>query len=283
MKFSQKIHNMAVFIEFLAGSGLAIFFHLVLHNEVASYLIFGIGILLSLATYLLREDLEITRNELTDIYHQSHELTYAVSRIVDPECHTKAQELLASTLRTIIMLQNGLIPLDENEFYLEGAKSSDATKQRIRAVDPVTSGWLSRATLVNFYQSNLRALERGVSITRIFVMHREDLTNPDIQKIIMTQLKDRIDMRVAFRDEFPVANSISGRDTNMPWDFAIYDEQVATEVYPQAGKYYGMKTNQPIEVEKYLHYYQLIEHGAHVVLLDEGKLTLATKLGAGQG
>ena len=47
---NKKIHSMAVFIEFLAGSGLAIFFHLVLHNAEASYIIFGIGILLSLVT-----------------------------------------------------------------------------------------------------------------------------------------------------------------------------------------------------------------------------------------
>ena len=58
---TKKIHNMAVFIEFLAGSGLAIFFHLVLHNAEAAYIIFGIGILFSLATYLLREDIEQTR------------------------------------------------------------------------------------------------------------------------------------------------------------------------------------------------------------------------------
>ena len=50
---TKKFHNMAVFIEFLAGSGLAIFFHLVLHNAEAAYITFGVGVLLSLATYLL--------------------------------------------------------------------------------------------------------------------------------------------------------------------------------------------------------------------------------------
>ena len=277
MKLGQKIQHMAAFIEFLVGSGLAIFFHLVLHNEIASYVIFGVGILLSLGTYLLREDLEKTRTELADLYHHAHELTYAISRITDPECQTKAQELLTSTMRTIAMLQNGLIPLDETEFYLEGAKCSDAATQHIRAVDPVTSGWLSRATLVNFYQSNQRALERGVNITRIFVMRREDLTDPDFQKIIMAQLKAGVDVRVAFREEFPAANTISGRDTNMPWDFAVYDEQVATEVFAQPGKYYGRKTSQPAEVEKYLHYYQLVEHSAHAVLMDGERLILDTE------
>ena len=52
------MHELAVFIEFIAGSGLAIFFHLVLHNEQAAYMIFGMGILLSLVTYLVREDVE---------------------------------------------------------------------------------------------------------------------------------------------------------------------------------------------------------------------------------
>jgi hypothetical protein len=276
MKLSHKLQQMAVFIEFLAGAGLAIFFHLVLHNEMASYMIFGVGVLLSLATYLLREDMEKTRTELTDLYHQAHEVTYAISRVTDAECQAKAQELLANTLRTITMLQNGFIPLDETEFYLDGAKCSDAAALRIRAVDPVTFGWLARATLVNFYQSNLRALERKVNITRIFVMHREEFVEPEFQKVMMTQLRDGVDIRVAFRDEFPGANAVSDRDTNIPWDFAVYDEQVATEVFPHAGKYYGRKTSQSVEVEKYLHYYQLVEHNAHTVMIEGDQVTLAS-------
>ena len=51
---NKKIQNMAVFIEFLAGSGLAIFFHWVLDYKEAAYVIFAVGILLSLVTWLLR-------------------------------------------------------------------------------------------------------------------------------------------------------------------------------------------------------------------------------------
>ena len=67
----------------------------------AAYSIFGIGILLSLATYLLREDLEKTWHELVNQYNQSHEITFAISQINDPECLIKAQELLAGNKRTI--------------------------------------------------------------------------------------------------------------------------------------------------------------------------------------
>ena len=278
MKLSQKIQEMAVFIEFLASAGLAIFFHLVLHNPQASYSIFGIGILLSLATYLLREDLEKTRHELTDKYHQAHELTFALSQITDPECQTRAQELLAGNKRTIAMLQQGFIPLDETEFYLEGAKCSDMAQHRIKAVDPITTGWLSRGAMVNFYQSNLRALDRGVAITRIFVMNREELSDPDVQKVLMTQYNDDIEVRIAFRDELPAtAGNLGGRDTNSSYDFAIYDDQTATEVFLQAGIYFGRKTGQAVNVDRYQRLYELIEHSAQAVVMEGDQVLLASE------
>ena len=277
MILTKKIQEMAVFIEFIASAGLAVFFHLVLHNPEVAYSIFGIGILLSLATYLLREDLEKTRHELVDQYHQAHELTFALSQISDPECQLRAQELLAGNKRTISMLQQGFIPLDETEFYLEGAKCSDMAQHRIKAVDPITTGWLSRGVLVNFYQSNLRALDRGVAISRIFVMNREELTDPDVQKILMIQHSDDIEVRIAFRDELPTtANNHSGRDTNSSYDFAIYDEHVATEVFSQSGIYFGRKTGQPVNVERYQRLYELIEHSAHAVVLEDEQILLAT-------
>jgi hypothetical protein len=277
MHLTKKIQEMAVFIEFIASAGLAIFFHMVLHNPEVAYSIFGIGILLSLATYLLREDLEKTRHELTDQYNQAHELTFALAQINDPECQLRAHELLAGSKRTILMLQQGFIPLDENEFYLEGAKCSDMAQHRIKAVDPITTGWLSRGVLVNFYQSNLRALDRGVSITRIFVMNREELTDPEVQKVLLTQFGDDIDVRIAFRDELPTtANNLSGRDTNSSYDFAIYDEQVTTEVFPQSGIYFGRKTGQVANVERYQRLYELIEHSAHAVVIEDEQILLAS-------
>jgi hypothetical protein len=277
MKISTKIQNMAVFIEFLAGAGLAIFFHAVLHFPEAAYSIFGIGLLLSLATYLLREDLEKTRHELIGQYNQAHEITFAIAQIGDPECHCKADELLSGVKRTIAMLQQGFIPLDETEFYLEGAKCSDMAIRRIKAVDPMTHGWNTRGALVNFYQSNMRALERGLTITRIFVMSHEDLADPEAQKILLAQYHDGIDLRIAFRDELPTASNISGRDTNSSYDFAIYDDQLATEVFPQSGTYFGRKTSQTANVENCLRLYELIEHSAHAVAVEDERIILASE------
>ncbi|OGR26746.1 MAG: hypothetical protein A2X83_13140 [Desulfuromonadales bacterium GWD2_54_10] len=276
MKFSKNIHNMAVLIEFLAGAGLAIFFHLVLHSPEVAYSIFGIGILLSLATYLLREDLEKTRHELIGQYHQAHEITFAIAQICDAECHSKAETMLSGIKRTIVQLQQGFIPLDETEFYLEGAKCSDHAIRRIKTVDPITNGWHIRGALVNYYQSNLRALERGVAITRIFVMNHDELGDPDSQKILLAQCHDGIEVRIAFREELPNASNMSGRDTNSSFDFAIYDEQLATEVFPQSGTYFGRKTSQAVNVDKFLRFYELIEHSSHGTAVENERIILAS-------
>ena len=84
---------MAVLIEFLAGAGLAIFFHVVLHEPQVAYNIFGNATLLSLATYLLREDIDKTRQELICQYHQAHEVTFAIARINHEDCHAQALEI----------------------------------------------------------------------------------------------------------------------------------------------------------------------------------------------
>ena len=83
-RINKKIHELAVFIEFLVGSGLAIFFHMVLKNEGAAYLVFAVGILLSLVTYLIREDLEKSKTHLTEHFSQVHEIPLALAQIPAP-------------------------------------------------------------------------------------------------------------------------------------------------------------------------------------------------------
>ena len=271
---NKKIHDMAVFIEFLAGSGLAIFFHMVLHNELASYLIFGMGVLLSLVTYLVREDIAKTRSELFAQYQQVHSIPFALAQIGDAECQAKANELVASTLKSITLLQQGYIPLDEMDFYLEGARLADQAIHWVKTVNPLTTGWLSRASLINFYQSNLRAVGRGIQITRIFVTSRDDLADPEVQKVLLAQHRDNVEVRLAFRDELPSTIDICGSDVNSSFDFAVYDDRTVTSVFAQTGKYFGRKTGQPEEVAKYLHLYERLEHSTHPVILENDRIVL---------
>lgn len=278
MGMNKKIQDLAVLIEFIVGSGLAIFFHTVLHYEQAAYEIFAIGILLSLVTYLVRGDIDKTKKSLLEQYLQVHEIPFALAQIADPDCQAKAQELLASTRKTITLLQQGYIPLDEMEFYLEGARLSEQAIRQIKAVDPLTTEWLTRGALLNFYQSNLRAIDRGVRTTRIFVTNRNDLAAPEVQKVLLGQYRDNIDVRVAFRDELPTVIDISGRDATSSFNFAIYDDRAVIDVFALTGKYYGRKTGQPAEVAKYLHLYDLIEHSSHAIAVENDQIVMAAEV-----
>ncbi len=274
----KKIQDMAVLIEFLTGSGLAIFFHLVLHHVEAAYIIFGVGILLSLATYLLRVDIEQTREKLIDHYDQAHEINFTIARIADAECRAKAQEIVAGTKRTLALLLQGYVPLDETEFYMKATRYMDESLRRVKAVDPVTAGWDSRGALLKYYQANLRALERGVEVTRIFVLNREELADTEVQKILLLQLRDGIEVRIAHRDELPTASEISGRDTVSSFNFGVYDDNVATEVFSQPGKFFGRKTRDPALVSNYQKLFELIEHGSHTVAIEEDHVVLAADI-----
>lgn len=265
----KRIHNIAALVEFLAGSGLAIFFHLVLDYAEAAYTIFGMGILLSLGTYLLREDIEKTRDALLDQYHRAHETTFMIAQIADPECQAKAHEVMAAAKRTLSLLHHGRIPLDENEYYLEAAKCCDQTARHIKAVDPLHAGWTTRGALLGLYQANLRALERGVRITRVFVVDDEELLSPVTQKILLAQFRDGVDVRIAYREELPTANDMSGRENDSSFDFAIYDDRVITDLALQSSKYFGTKTRELSHADKYLHLFDLIDHVAHSVVEQE--------------
>ena len=271
-----KIHNMAIFIEFIVGSALAIFFHRVLHYEEAAYVIFGIGILLSLVTYLVKEEIEKTRTDLLAQYHQVHEIPFAMARIADPECQVKALDVIQTTQKTLTLLQQGYIPLDETESSLERAKLSDQTARRIKAVLPMTTDWLTRGTLLIANQANLRARDRGVRITRIFVVSREDLANPEVQKVLLAQYRDGIEVRITYGDGLPTVSDIIGRDSSNSFIFTIYDDRVVIDALVQPGKYFGRKTSQPAEVAKYMRLYELIEHSAQALMVEDDKIILPT-------
>jgi ketosteroid isomerase-like protein len=139
----------------------------------------------------------------------------------------------------------------------------------------MTIGWDSRGALLNYYQANLRALERGVQVTRIFVINKEDMINKEVQKVLRSQLNDGVEVRIAYREELITASDSSGRDTDSSFDFAIYDNNVITEVYSHPGKFFGRKTREPALIRNYKRLFELIEHSSHTTVLEEDHVILA--------
>jgi hypothetical protein len=263
-----KFENIAALIEFVVGSGIALFFHWYLEYKEAAITIFGVGILLSLATYLLREELTKVRRALMSQYTQSHEISSALALITDQECQLKAAEIMNGAKKTLEILQEGYVPLSETEFYVEAARATDNAKMQVKSVDPFAAGWETRSAILNLYQANLRALERGVDVMRIFVVSRYEFRGLEVQKILALQLKNGIDVRVAFRDELPSAGDTTW-NSPQSYNFAVYDEHLATDVFATPGHYFGRKTSQAAELSKYQRKLEIIEHNAYRLALDE--------------
>lgn len=271
---TKDVKNKAVWSEFLLSAGLALFFHMGLHNPQVAYTIFGVGLLLSLATYLLRESIDQSEHTLIRHYDQAHAIAFALSQIKDAECRAKAETMMEAIKQNLHLLLQGFIPLDETEYYLAATKCMDQAKNSVQAVDPLTPGWTSRGVMRNLYQANQRALKRGVQVTRIFVIERDELPNAEVQKLLSMQLRDGVDVRVIFRDETSMKSAAGMHGAIHSFDFTIYDGETVIDAFARPGKHHGKKTSSPVEIAKYTQLFALIEHSAIGVALENDRIVV---------
>jgi len=115
-----------------------------------------------------------------------------------------------------------------------------------------------------------------VAITRVFVMDRKELDDPEAQKTMLAQHHAGIEVRIIFREELPSSSTMGGGDIDSSYDFALYDDQVVTEVFQQSGTYFGRKTCQAGNVDKFLRFYELIEHSSNAITVEDERVILAS-------
>lgn len=274
--FTKKVLHLTVLVEFVVSAGIGIYFHWVLQWEKEAYVVLATGMLLTLATYLVLEEIARSRDLVLARYQSSHSLLTALSLIEDRECQERAHGLLVTTERTLELLRKGYVPLDETEFYLAGAEAMAQSQHKVQAVDPLTLGWDSKGALRNYYLANLRALERGVRITRVFVIRHAELAEPTTQRVLQTQLASGIDVHLAFVEELNVRAGEGGAwPPQASWDFAVYDGRSVTERVGPSGSHFGHKTQRASEVARYRRLFEIIAHNAHPVILQEGRVAPA--------
>jgi hypothetical protein len=265
MKVKSGMQRMAALIEFIVGATLAIVFHFVLEDAVAAFTIFGVGLLLSLSTWLLREDVIEIRERLLAEYREFHELPDALRRIEDPECLRKARESITRVASTLALLQRGFIPLDQTEFMLEATKAADGTQRTLKSVSSLAA-WEMRGAVLKYYQANKRAAERGVKISRTFVLRRGRTLDAEVQKILETHRKDGIEVKVLYRDELPAGEA--GWTKDCSFNFEIYDDRLVVDVSAPP-PYYGVKVCQRAELVRYHQMFNLIDHASAATFGEE--------------
>jgi len=191
-------------------------------------------------------------------------------RIEDPECLQKAREIVARITRNMSLLQRGFIPMDETEFMMEATKAADAAKRSLKSVNQLTPGWDTRSVIIKYYQANIRALERGVKITRTFVLRRDQLQDNDVQKMLRTHYEDGIEVKLVYRDELP-AGGEAGWTKDCSYSFGVFDDRLVVDVSAPA-PYFGVRTSQRAELRRYLKMLDLVDHASHAVTLRESEI-----------
>lgn len=250
---------------------LVIFFISILPFEDPAYLLVGVGGFLSVTAFFLRDEAGAGRF-LPDPHPLADEITRAMAQIKEPAFRKKADRLLFTVRENLSLLQQGVLPLDETEFYREATAGLDRTERQVKAVDPLTADWEGVGPLHHYYSANLRALRYGVMITRIFVLPRRRLAEAGIQKVLLAQFHAGIDVRIAFQEALPSLAEEGGPES---FDFAVYDDRQVLDRTGAPDGSFGRETRIASQVGKYLRLFDSIERHASPALLEDGAIVPA--------
>ncbi|MFZ5876193.1 MAG: hypothetical protein ACOYXU_07260 [Nitrospirota bacterium] len=251
---------MRTLIEFVVAAGLALIFHFALSLEHEAYILFGVGVLLTLAVHLILDRVAAVERRSLDAVARAHRIDSVLERVRDPEAMVKSRTVLDTTHHVLTLLSEGAIPLTEGEYYFEAGQCLSQCTREIRAVNSVdVTDWVGKVQKRKYYHDQVRTRQRGVAISRIFVLRRADLDDPAVLETIRHQQQDGISVRIALHEDL----AFSGREgVEMPTNFVLFDDKVLIIRTPLLGLYYGKKTRAPEEIERSRRTYELLDQYA---------------------
>ena len=257
---TETVLLMRTLLEFLVAAGLALLFHFGLRLEHEAYVLFGIGVLLTLAVHLILDRMHSLHCRVYEAIGRVTRLDTTLERITDPEGVVKGRAVIDTANRVLTLLSQGTIPLTEGEYYFEASRCLDRCKHEIVAVNSAdVSDWIGKVQKQNYYRDQVRTRQRGVAISRIFVLHRNELSDQDILRTVTHQRDDGIMVRIAYYEDL----GFSWRDrSEMSTNFVLFDREVLVARIPLLGIYYGTKSHVPDDIERYHRVYDILDHHA---------------------
>lgn len=254
---------MRTLIEFVVAAGLALIFHFALSLEREAYILFGVGVLLTLAVHLTLDRVAAAERRTLEALSRAHRIEAVLERVTDPEAMVKGRHVVDTTHQVLTLLSDGAIPLTEGEYYFEASRCLAECTREIRAVNSVdVTDWIGKVQKRKYYHDQVRTRQRGVAISRIFVLRRTDLDDAAVLETIRHQQQDGIAVRVALYEDL----AFSGREgVEMPTNFVLFDDKVLIARTPLLGLYYGKKTRAAAEIERYRRTYELLDQYARAL------------------
>jgi hypothetical protein len=155
-------------------------------------------------------------------------------------------------------LGRGIIKTGSAEIFKIIVELVDHTWHHIQAIHLANDlsylySWECNEGLMNYYQANLNALKRNVTIERVFLLKKEDIIDSKLNKVINqkvvnilnNQQRDGIKVFVTWLES--VANP------ELIEDFIIFDDEEVTVHYPLTeGRYHRTLTlYEPVNIRNY--------------------------------
>ncbi len=223
---------------------------------IAIYLPISFGFLIASSALLLKREISAQIDEKFEIYQR-------LSRISDHKSRDIALKTIEKCKSDLKDIEKGELKLEREEFYRYIINSVDSAKKHVAAIHVALDEqgmfiWKKDPAIMKYYQANKRAVKRGVTIERIFVLKRELLIsfqnrelNQNIVEVMQEQINDGIAVEIKLIDS----------PDDMIREFMIYDgDEVQTNFIRLEGKYHGLHVNRnKAVVEEHKQYFERLK------------------------
>lgn len=171
-------------------------------DEPVGYIIAAVGLQLSTALFLLKNEIYSKLDEKLEVYRLLGAIHY-------PELQEHAHEAIENCKTSLRQLAEGKIRNRADLIFHSIAEKVMNAKREVLAVHV---GWTVKHMeawndphMSNYYEVNLNAVKRNVRVRRIFILHRGELVNPETDKlyegvtqVLNKQKQDGIDVMIAW-------------------------------------------------------------------------------------
>lgn len=196
-----------------------------------------IGILsatLAVSTAILKEHVSTEFNRIakefnsiakkfTPVLHKTTDIVNIFSEIADIKLEFADKEL-DQFIRRLKNIRRGRVPLVEAQYYtriIQRMRSSDRSTKIIATNSIDERRWSDDPRQLNYMDANKKALDRGASISRVFIINKVGLSNPaykDALEEIAKQIQDeRMDVKVVWLDDLP-------KEERLVEDWVLFDD-----------------------------------------------------------
>lgn len=256
-----------VLIEFLVSAALALIFHFALHQPVVAYVIFGTGVLITLATYIIVERI------LTEI-KESDRIKQLFSNIKDACFIEAAHKIIRECEHKLEELTKGKMKVRADELSLWEISALRKAKKRACAVCLLHPDEWDKQGWKNYLDENKKAVERGLQFSRILLLEKGAIKDTKKKAVIEHHIQTGADIMVVWIDETP---------RELQRDFVIIDDKECfiSEMIGTTKIIGGVITTNKDDIREYLDVFERLQVkaiSANQVLLDSQKKKLELDL-----